>query len=275
MRFSLSIITLLALLAGTVQAQVAAPPLQPLFGGTTDNPAAMQWAGYSFAGGAVFSGDQTATDSAGAPIPAAAADVDAALAELRVVFDSFSFGATVVNFEFKGSGFAGESTETAVGFAFLIGDMFSFGLGVENAEDKETFGGPVIITEFSLPVAGISVRLGEVIFLGVSGGTETATGNFFTGEFKRNVRRAGVALYTAPGNFQTHLEVYAEARDPFVTSATDFSNDTKLTGMMAEILWGSFLLAVNATSETEKGFDSADTPPQEDLEIKATIVTVG
>ncbi|MCZ6626786.1 MAG: hypothetical protein O7E56_01025, partial [SAR324 cluster bacterium] len=248
MRFSLAIITLLALLAGTVQAQVAAPPLQPLFGGTTDNPAAMQWAGYSFAGGAAFSGDQTGTDSAGAPIPAAAADVDAALAELRVVFDSFSFGATVVNFEFKGSGFAGESTETAVGFAFLIGDMFSFGLGVEKSEVKNIFGGITDTSEFSLPLAGISVRLGEVIFLGVSGGTQTGQGTN-PPEFKRNVRRAGVALYTAPGNFQTHLEVYAEARDPFVTSATDFSNDTKLTGMMAEILWGSFLLAVNATSE--------------------------
>ncbi|MCZ6556542.1 MAG: hypothetical protein O7A69_02045, partial [SAR324 cluster bacterium] len=78
-----------------------------------------------------------------------------------------------------------------------------------------------------------------------------------------------------PGNFQTHLEVYAEARDPFVTSATDFSNDTKLTGVMAEILWGSFLLGINATTETEKGFDSASTPNDENLETKATIVTVG
>ncbi|MCZ6842139.1 MAG: hypothetical protein O7G32_04830, partial [SAR324 cluster bacterium] len=93
--------------------------------------------------------------------------------------------------------------------------------------------------------------------------------------FKRKVRRAGVALYTAPGNFQTHLEVYAEARDHFVTSATDFSNDTKLTGVMAEILWGSFLLGVQSTTETEKGFDAASTPSDENLETKATIVTVG
>ncbi|MCZ6647135.1 MAG: hypothetical protein O7B79_12950, partial [SAR324 cluster bacterium] len=66
-----------------------------------------------------------------------------------------------------------------------------------------------------------------------------------------------------------------EARDPFVTSATDFSDDVITTGIMAEILWGSFLLAVNVTSETAKGFEAADVPPEEDVETKATIVTVG
>ena len=295
----LAALMLAALLAavGAAQAQVAAPRLAPLqFGSLTANPATMQWSEFSHVGAVIAKGEQTAEIN-GVSLPAGEGDSNAQGVQVRKVWESFSLGAEIASLEFEiGNSTDGfRNTDISVfnaGLAFRVGESVTLGLAVEKTDIDESRFDPAATPpatqqsfELSLTLAGISVRLGEVYFVGAALGKETVTADFLPNELDRNVIRLGVGLSTGMRDpeeradaeatrFQVHLEVFREVRDPFEIGPVARSSDTTTDGFVAELLWGSIILGFKGTTKTEEEIDGAGVKTG-DTESREGEITIG
>ena len=176
----LSVAALLAL-AGPAAAQIAAPRLNPIaIEVDTVNPAVLSWDGPSRIGGAL--GELERDDLPGPPTPDEEGDVKAL--KFRWVGENFAFGVDGARVErdidpdvpFVGGG-RRDTDSAVVGVAFQIGEVFSVGIGQQTQEDSQA---PGLLLGFlvnstlnsKLPVVGVTLRLAEVLYLGLATGEE-------------------------------------------------------------------------------------------------------
>ncbi len=169
----LSVGALLAF-AGAVQAQIAAPRLNPIaIEVDVVNPAVLPWDGPSRIGGAL---GQAELEN---PLVAASPDAegDAAALKLRWVGENFAFGVDASRVErdidpgVPGVGGGTQEFKNLVaGVAFQTGEVFSVGIGQQTEESKAPAVvnlPPPIFVNFTvtttLPVVGATLRLAEVL----------------------------------------------------------------------------------------------------------------
>lgn len=260
-------------------AQVAAPSLSTFKGGTTANPAAMQWGGASFIGGAVAEGSVTLLDTNGDEV--AAGDYSAQLVRLRAAGDSITLAIDAGSVELSlapvgDSPFSStvEADFNTVGLAIQLGDSITIGAGREQvtsdlsaATDVPLFSASFSGTsqqESTLVLGGLSLKFGEVFFIGVARGTEQiATQNDFlyagspssqNFEVERDVTRYGVALYSrdAAGD-GFHLEARREEREaydePEFSGGTVPKNEIEINAAVLEFAYGGFVLSLERESK--------------------------
>ncbi len=224
----LSVAALLAL-AGPAAAQIAAPRLNPIaIEVGVVNPAVLSWDGPSRIGGAL--GASEADDLPGLPTPDEEGDVRAL--KFRWVGENFAFGVDAARVErdidpgVPGVGGGRLDTDSAVlGVAFQYGEVFSVGIGQQTEKSKGPglFPPGVLVNSnvtITLPVVGATLRLADVIYLGLATGEEDLENDFevpailfsdrVAGE--RTVTRFGVAYHWRDAADGLHLEASREKR---------------------------------------------------------------
>lgn len=248
---------------GVAHAQIAAPTLVPGF--VTDNPAAIQWGKTSQIGWGHIEGESEKRDSAAVPSTVTEGDSSGDLVGLRLVGEFLSFAAHAAKLE------ATEGTDITIDYQFAsaalaipIGDIIALGIGQEQGTFELKFSGGIdanLEAESSTPLAGISLRLGDLLYLGAAIGTETLTvkqtttpiipGLNFEAEFERDVKRYGIALLNGDG-VKWHLGAGASTKDSAEDSTTGFTIESSdETYGVLEVNAGGFLLGVRAKSLEE------------------------
>ncbi len=264
----------LLVMAGAVQAQVAAPRLNPhAVEGTrvtpnqvlkAFNPAVLAWNGPSRIG--IMVKDLEGTDhQGGTKTPAVTGDGQ--VFQGRFVGDIVAFSAEVYHMDLDDLG-GGSGTFTFDGLtlalSFRIGDVISLGIGQQSGNFAFVTGDE----SQSMPSAGLTVRLGGLLYLGAAAGTETLDRT--TAEADRSVSQVGVALHSDMEGSGYHLEVYkhnaAAIDDPLF--GTEDEVDT--TAFTAEVKFADLLLSVEQYKS-----EAVDTGGIVQEEVKETVATVG
>ncbi len=187
------LIAALLAFAGAIHAQVAAPRLNPVIAESSrpfnapSNPATLPWSGPSRIGGGLL--DLEVEDATGTQI----LEGDGKMLQARWVGENFAVAAEVLTSDFEDVPPPGAFDFDAflIGAAFQWGEVFSIGVGLESEE--LSFG--TFSEQETLPVAGATLRLAEVIYLGVATGEATLEESVptFTEELDRTVTRLGEA----------------------------------------------------------------------------------
>ena len=217
----------LALLAaaapGGAWAQIAVPRLVPagptIFapsavphsaGVVPLNPAALQWAAPSLAGGGAARTDSTWTAPARTPPEPT---FNTFYGGARWVGESFSIAAETIKLDDIEDHLTVRANSSRAALALQVGDMLALGVGYTSAGVLHPGGFGDVSDAVTVPEAGLSLRLSESWFLGGSIGRETnsRTAVHFS-DPEWNVERdvAKYALgYRQGGSFLLHIEVGA------------------------------------------------------------------
>lgn len=236
----------LTVFVGAVQAQVAAPRLNTTIAASQSvfNPAVLPWSGASRIGGGVF---DSATES-GTPLTETATG-DGFMGQIRLVGENFAFHADMTTQTMKSTQAGGGSSDTdssLAAFAYQGGGIFSIGVALQQSSNVST----TSTIESSIPIAGISLRVGEKFFVGAAFGTEST--DYGDPEFERPVFRAGVGLMSRGGDFAWHLEAYIENRDSdtdLTVPGTSITPKEETSGVTVEaVIFGGLLLGFESVS---------------------------
>lgn len=251
---TLALAALLVLLVPALPAwaQVATPNLIPLGGAVTGNAATLPFAPQSFIGGVVGQGDADTVDR-DLNTELASGDVETEQVHLRLVGETFAFGAEAVSNRLTLDPAAGstfrfhtDQDEVRAGVAARLGESLSIGLGTARMEARgeghlEFFEpavpGQVIVdqtetVDSTLSHAGVVLRFGSMFFLGAAVGRESiqvdqrqtidvpalpsTSSAAQTFEAERDVQRAGAAvMWVGTGGDAVRLELAAEQRDGY------------------------------------------------------------
>jgi hypothetical protein len=296
--FTLVLLAALFAAGGAAWAQVASPSLAPFGDGATANPSAMQWHESSVIGLIAGSGSGDILDPSGTSL--AEGENHSRTVNLRLHSASVSFGmdARRTTLEFASPDHLTfvnnrEETVTRVAAALQLGGLLALGIGREHGRIESTFRiGPPLTngalppfngailestgeTTATLPLAGVSLRLGEVLYLGAAGGTETvqvmqndlltpATPPPFAStedfEVERDVRRYGAGIRWRPsaGN-AVRVEGSLERRDPFQRpGATVQEDESETRSGTLEVMVNHVLFAFNGNT-TQRFVDGEKT----------------
>ena len=240
----MAVATLLAF-AGAIHAQVAAPRLNPIAIESSkidstkpSNPATLSWSGPSRVG-AGFLDVEREDEPVGGPVTLDA-EGDGTLWQARWVGEMFAVGAEIqqIDLDLPGGG-SEEFDSSLVGVAFQGGEIFSIGIGQETREITV----PGASQEETLPFWGATLRLVEVLYLGVATGDATVerTVGGITAEADRSVTRFGVAYQWRDGDHGLHLEVYREERDS-ISTPTLGEDEEETDGFTVEIVFANILI---------------------------------
>lgn len=139
---------------------------------------------------------------------------------------------------------------SVVSLALNLGGVLAIGAGRQTSEAANA----TTSTKKTLPLFGVSLRLGEVFFLGAAAGTETIslTRPLLDGtvEGDRRAVHAGIGLLFMGDKFSFHLEAYKAERDDLTIQATasgipvtlSFADESN--GITAEVVIGGLFLGV-------------------------------
>ncbi len=233
----------LALLAGVVLpagvatvgwGQIAAPSLVP---GTfsSENPAAIKWGAPSRIGAAVVS--QRDVDTPGNQ----KTDYAGASGGFRLVGETLALGAEGLHLEDLESNLHDVRDFASAALALQTGNSIAWGLGYNSG--KQTLN--TVKTESREPNLGISLRLGEVWFVGGTVGRESLSSkdalipalNFYG---DRDVLRAGIG-FRRGGTVLMHVEAFAISKLDYDTKFGKFAGEDTSGGTLEFTFW-SFLL---------------------------------
>ena len=269
-----------------VLAQVAAPTLLPIF--VPENPAVLQRLGQSRIGAGWNQGDSEITDSSTVPPTVSEGDFSGFLVGLSLNGENISFGVQGLEAEFT------EGTEVTVDLSFSsaaiaipIGDFLTLGIGQENVEIEATFDNGALRADRNLeattPLAGVSLKLGNVFYLGAAFGRETAEAIQttvpsipalnFNAEWERDVMRYGAAIYDTEGT-KWHLEVGVTKKDSTTDTVSNFPIDeSKETFAVIEVIAGGYLIGLKAKDLEES--DESVTPASVNVTEETRELTLG
>ncbi|HKI99614.1 MAG TPA: hypothetical protein VKB51_14160 [bacterium] len=229
-------------LAGSAAAQVAAPMLNPTPVFTLDpgNPAVLSWDMPSRVGASWAKVEFT--DPASPVNPIAKGNVKQAEAQIVGAHAAAGARLSKLNADLTGGGSLDLDYST-VQAALHFGNWFSLGAG----QDSEKNTDPTGTNKETLPHLGATVRLADVLYLGVAGGKATISrsGN---PDLKRNTTRYGVAYLWRDKGDGLHAEVFHEKRDA-VSTPTNEDEQVKNGGTL-EFKVGGFLVGYT-TNKTE------------------------
>ncbi len=266
---------LTALLTGAapwVQAQVAVPELvpaavrvlnsrfpinatnslvNPMSSIVPENPAALQWGAPSRIGGGVLQGDKRDI------VDGDSTHYRGSFAGFRWVKQRVALAADTLDYSVDmekpvGSPAHLERKEQAVALSFSLPEWLAWGVGSRSLTARE--GGPSATrVDSSGWNFGLSLRLGQILFVGAGLGHETASANLppppppapaipFVGDIERDVRMVGIGL-RGTGSLVWHLEADSIHRDPF----QDGGGVPRLPGhdltlYVGEVQFGNWLL---------------------------------
>ena len=289
------------IVASTAAAQVATPNINPLNGAGTGNPATLPFAAASFVGIAGGKGDVTTTETTG-DTKIGSGTVDTRQANLRAVGESF---AAALEYESNHLSISPTSSTpfqqdlkqkfTKISAAGRMGDVVGLGLAEERSDIDASAtlellpGTPADVTQkvtSTLPIGGAVVRLADVFYIGVAGGSEKITidesanvpsvpfSGSQTFEVKRSVKRAGVGMvWTADDGDIVRLEVAAEDRDgydhPDILGGPDKPEDTReARAAVLEVNMEGFVFG--AATRTDKIF-KGDVQDSKETQNSATL----
>ena len=246
MRTLLLLIAALLAFAGAIHAQIAAPRLNPIAIESTItssflspspfNPAVLPWDGPTRIGGALAGAE--VDDRSTTPDPDA--DGGAIALKLRWVGKIFAFGADVLASELDIDPAVGGGTldvsQVSIGFAGQFEEVFSVGAGVQGGEVTL----PGVSVEAGLPLVGATVRLAEVIYLGLAIGDETFEDTLANQEADRTVTRFGVAYHWRDDDVGLHIEAYRQEIDAITTPFTE--DEEESDGFTLEVVFANILI---------------------------------
>lgn len=247
--------------AGAASAQVAAPRLTPVAieSDSPINPAVLSWAHNSILAGAYVDASVEVTPSGGTAQEAASGS--GLMLQGRYVGEMFAVGGEAFDVENDVEPAIGggtqESRSSWVGLSAQFGGVLSLGVGQQRIEQTVSGNtGGDNARETTLPMAGISVRLAEVFYIGAAMGDQTFSfeePNAFppspaSGEAERGVTRLGVGFAMRDGSSGVHLEVYREEVDEIV-EPTWSRGKLESDGLTAEVVFADMLLAVEQLKE--------------------------
>ncbi len=271
MRIIIMAVAALLAFAGAIQAQVAAPRLNPIaiestapiFSPHPSNPATLPWSGPSRIGGGLL--DLEEEDATGTQT----LEGDGKMLQARWVGEMFAVNAEVLNSDFEDVPPPGTFDFDAflIGAAFQWGEVFSIGVGFESEELSDA----TVSLQETLPVAGATLRLAEVIYLGVATGEATLEESVptFTEELDRTVTRLGVAYLWREDDRGLHLEIYREERDSEQSITLEaFGKDSD--GFTVEVVFSNILIGYESISTESTNFAGVDLGEDEE-----TIISVG
>ena len=279
------LIAALLAFAGAIHAQIAAPRLNPALAEspTPFNPATLPWSGASRIGGGLF--DEEAEATAPGP-PVTAASGDGLMLQARWVGENFAAAVETFSVDldiipaFGGGTLEFESN--LVGLAFKVGDFISLGIGQQIGEATETQGGVSQSITETLPMAGATLRLGDVFYIGGTFGSETVKFDDGTtsAEEERDVLRAGAGVHWRDGEDGFHLEAYledkelVEFRDPTGTVLV-FAQLSETVGVTVEAVFSNILLGIEFISTETEELEPFVFPPLKKIEEEETTLIVG
>ena len=250
----------LALLAGMVLpagiatvawGQIAAPSIVP---GTlsSENPAAIKWGAPSRLGAAAVS--QRDVDNPGNHATAYAG----ASGGFRLVGETLALGAEGLHLEDQESNLHDVRDSSSAALALQTGNSIAWGLGYNTF--KQTLN--TVKTNSREPDFGISLRLGEVWFVGGTVGRESLSHKDallpaadFYGE--RDVLRAGLG-FRRGGTVLVHVEAFAINKPDFDTKTQGKFGGEDTSGGTLEFTFWSFLLG-GSTRHTQMHHALTDT----------------
>lgn len=255
-------------ITGSLQAQVAAPRLNAARSISFNlfNPAVLSWGGPSRVGVGFFDVDFD-LETGGLKLNLASGD--GSFVQARYVGESFAFHAERISLDLDinplfGVGTLNIDSSTFAG-AYQAGGVFSFGIGQQT--DSGNFNGPV--DEDKLPLAGVTLVLGEVFYLGAAFGEETVEDGVNTVE--RSVNAAGAAFFSRGESFGYHLEFYSEKRDAAQDAVTGQTEpEENNTGVTAEVIFLGGLLLGYEVIDAEK--TNPDGTPGDEAEDATTFL---
>ncbi len=258
MRIIIMAVAALLAFAGAIHAQIAAPRLNPVVieSDAPFNPATLPWSGASRVGAGLIDVEGDVSD-VGPPATTTEVSGDGATVQGRWVGENFAIAAEAFNLELDLLDDTVETDATMVSLALKLGEAISVGIGQQELEETETDKATNASTVFTvtLPMAGATLRLAEVLYIGAVIGEQTferSVGGQSI-EDDSTVTRVGVAYYWRDGPNGLHLEAYREEQDPTLTpTPPGFDNpalpagtvelESEADGFTVEVLFANILI---------------------------------
>lgn len=280
LRISIPFLLAIAAWASLVQAQVASPPLRPgAMQVTSRNPATLQWNRTAIWLGQ-FEGTNRFFNAAGNPTNGM--DLDGPLAGLRWVGENHALGAERLTIDFiqsnPGTNPTTDSVLTQAAFAGQVGGWFAVGVGIDNRVDNFALGNQ---RSNDINIAGISLRMGEVFYVGASTGKETGRRNFVgfgpqVFQAQRDLTRSGVAFRWRDEGYGFRLEAYSESRDPFryelPGGVVRILDEIEENSGVVEVVVANILVGAQARNITTSSNTPPANPPKRDEERRAVML---
>jgi hypothetical protein len=243
------------LFAGIAWGQVAAPSLTP-FSFVTENPAAVQWGSPSRVGAGV-SQAQALSDPTNPAQPRARNNLSGGGGGLRWVGQVVSAAAEYSHADNAGTPHnEGEfSDDSRVALGLRLASFLTLGAG-QVSQTVRTFQLGVLGEDaHEIPQYGLSLRLGEWLFLGGAAGQDfvkhtdllTPANGFKT---SRDVATYGAGIRTG-GAVATHIEYYTVEHGKFAKKNLGVTGRQTAGTGVAEFNFGGFLLGYATTHTTQ------------------------
>jgi len=269
---------LVAIITAPALAQVAAPRLNPnaFEADNAINPATVPWSGPSRIGLGILDGSEERTVN-GVTTPDSE-QKSKYVVQGRYVGENFAVSAETAKVEYTSSNNPTQSAEfdvAVVNGAFVIGEMFSIGIGLQNltGEFKDsTAPADSNKAEFTLPQVGLALNF-DGFSLGASTGTETIKKTSVSPpaadvqeEVDRKVTRAGVGYAMRDSDKGLHIEAFKETKEYADFTNLNDDNEEDSTGVVLEVVFANILLGVEAVS-TEKNDKTGKLSSEKDAKL--------
>jgi hypothetical protein len=276
-------LAVLLVVCGTASGQVAAPLLNPtptvslessfnplqVHVPEPSNPAVLPWDGPSRVGASY---GVISTDIPSASVhPGLKGHMDGVLAEAVGKTFAAAIQANFMKQDFDPAITTGvlELSVQRVGVAAQFGDRYSVAIGNESVDNKDTSTGGHDVQE-SLLMAGATVRIDQMIYLGAAGGTATIKDKLGMQQVKRNALQYGIAYLWRGTESAAHVEVFHSHRPAKVYPNLSFAAaDNDINGYTVEAMVAH--LQLGYSSRQDKTKDQFGNPQEKDTVATVTL----
>lgn len=218
---------------------------------TPDNPAAMQWALTSEIALGQFDSENFHDDDPS--LTDYNYDYSGNFYGVRWVGEYFSIGGEAIDWEGKSTSIGDFNIEHSNwSVSVNLFDRVSLGISESIQEQNLTFGVVDLFFGRKTQYTGVTVRLGEIFYLGLVQGKEELhlinSAASFDLTIERDVQQVGIALSTL-GETKWHLE-YQQASKEGILADTEYFAEEEETALVMEVLYGQLAAGITSRSVT-------------------------
>ncbi|MCZ6558300.1 MAG: hypothetical protein O7A69_11065 [SAR324 cluster bacterium] len=214
--------------------------------------------------------DKSESETTTGGVVVGSSDADGFTVGVRLVGENLSFaGEMSSSGETDSTGSKTDFDGQAANGAFQLGDTVAFGLGLE----KNSLESGNTKFETSLMLAGASLRLGDIFFLGAAFGKQTidVTVTTVSDQVELNERRFGIGIFDDEG-VKWHIEYSVFFVDSLVKSAPIVLNfkEIEVANLEIEVNIDGFLFGIGASSSesTDNSVSPATTGEEDAIEVE-------